>query len=207
MTDRRLAILLVVAILVIDQIIKILVKTNMTLGESIRVTNWFYINFVENEGMAYGMKFIYKPLLTIFRIVASIFIGFYIHKQVTIKARTRYIILLSVFLAGALGNAIDCMFYGLIFNGSSHYYASYLVPFGSGYGSFLTGKVVDMFYFPLIVTIWPSWVPVVGGKDFVFFSPVFNFADACISVSVVAMLLFCRRELATLTSSSNDEKK
>lgn len=101
--------------------------------------------------------------------------------------------------AGAIGNLIDCMFYGLIFNASSPYYVSYFVPFGHGYAPFLMGKVVDMFYFPLIVTTWPEWIPFVGGDEFVFFSPVFNFADSCVSVGVILILLFCRKELSQIS--------
>lgn len=194
MTDGRLAWLLVVAILVIDQLIKIEVKTTMTLGESIRVTDWFYINFIENNGMAYGMTFINKFLLSVLRIVAVSGIGWYIWRVVRRGARTRYVIFLAMVAAGAAGNIFDSMFYGLVFSASSPYYVSYVVPFGTGYADFLMGKVVDMFYFPIIQTTWPQWVPVVGGEDFIFFSPVFNFADACISVGVVCLLLFCRKD-------------
>lgn len=147
---------LIVLILIIDQIIKIEVKTGMCLYESIRVTDWFYINFIENNGMAYGMTFINKLVLSLFRVLAISALGYYICLQIRRKARFLYICLLSVVFAGALGNLIDCMFYGLIFNASSPYYVSYMVPFGQGYSSFLMGKVVDMFYFPLIVTTWPS---------------------------------------------------
>jgi signal peptidase II len=126
-------------------------------------------------------------------------LGYYLYGQVRKKARIGYIVCLSMVLAGATGNIFDSMFYGLIFNGSSEYYVSYFVPFGSGYAPFLMGKVVDMFYFPLIVTTWPEWVPSVGGTQFVFFSPVFNFADSAISVGVVALLLFYRREISEIT--------
>lgn len=195
MTDGRLAWIIVIAILAIDQIIKIEVKTSMCLGESIRLTDWFYINFIENKGMAYGMSFMPKMLLSILRLVAITVIGWYINLVVREKGRTLYIAFLSVIVAGAAGNVIDCMFYGLIFNASSPFYVSYFVPFGTGYADFLMGKVVDMFYFPLIVTTWPQWVPFFGGEEFIFFSPVFNFADACISVGVVLMLLFCRKDM------------
>lgn len=171
----------------------------MCLYESIRITDWFYINFIENNGMAYGMTFINKLVLSLFRVLAISALGYYICVQIRRKARLLYICLLSVVFAGALGNLIDCMFYGLIFNASSPYYVSYMVPFGQGYSSFLMGKVVDMFYFPLIVTTWPEWVPVFGGDEFIFFSPVFNFADACISVGVVSLILFCRNELSQIT--------
>ena len=195
MTDGRLAWIIVIAILAIDQIIKIEVKTSMCLGESIRLTDWFYINFIENKGMAYGMSFMPKILLSILRLVAITVIGWYIYLVVREKGRTLYIAFLSMIIAGAAGNVIDCMFYGLIFNASSPFYVSYFVPFGTGYADFLMGKVVDMFYFPLIVTTWPQWVPFFGGEEFIFFSPVFNFADACISVGVVLMLLFCRKDM------------
>ena len=195
MTDGRLAWIIVIAILAIDQIIKIEVKTSMCLGESIRLTDWFYINFIENKGMAYGMSLMPKMLLSILRLVAITVIGWYINLVVREKGRTIYIAFLSMIVAGAAGNVIDCMFYGLIFNASSPFYVSYFVPFGTGYADFLMGKVVDMFYFPLIVTTWPQWVPFFGGEEFIFFSPVFNFADACISVGVVLMLLFCRKDM------------
>ena len=193
------ACILIVLVLIIDQIIKIEVKTGMCLYESIRITDWFYTNFIENNGMAYGMTFINKLVLSLFRVLAISALGYYICVQIRRKARLLYICLLSVVFAGALGNLIDCMFYGLIFNASSPYYVSYMVPFGQGYSSFLMGKVVDMFYFPLIVTTWPEWVPVFGGDEFIFFSPVFNFADACISVGVVSLILFCRNELSQIT--------
>ena len=208
MTKKKtawLALLFIVVLLVIDQVIKIAVKTNMHLYESIWITDWFQIHFIENNGMAFGLSFINKYVLTIFRIVAVTLIAIYLHRQIQQGARTIYIVLLSLLLAGAAGNIIDCMFYGEIFTASSPFYVSYLVPFGQGYSGFLTGKVVDMFYFPLIVTTWPDWMPFWGGDEFIFFSPVFNFADACVSVSVVALFLFCRPDLATL-SVSNDEE-
>ena len=195
MTDGRMAWLLVVAIIVIDQIIKIEVKTTMTLGESIRITDWFYINFIENIGMAYGMTFVNKLLLSVTRLVAIAVIGWYIHRMVRRGARTRYVVFLSLIVAGAAGNVFDSMFYGLVFSASSPYYISYVVRFGTGYSSFLMGKVVDMFYFPIIQTQWPAWVPVLGGDPFIFFSPVFNFADACITVGVVCLFLFCRKDM------------
>lgn len=199
MTKGRLATLIIVAILLIDQAIKIWVKTSMTLHESIRVTDWFYITFIENMGMAFGMQLGSKIVLSLFRVVAIGVLGYYIWQQVKRNARTGYIVCLSLVLAGAAGNLIDCMFYGMMFNESSPYYLSYLVDFGTGYAPFLMGKVVDMFYFPLIETEWPTWIPFVGGQHFVFFSPVFNFADASISVSVVLLLLFYREEISKIT--------
>ncbi|MDE6354646.1 MAG: lipoprotein signal peptidase [Prevotella sp.] len=207
LTNGRMAILLVIAILLIDQVIKIWVKTNMTLHESVQITDWFKICFIENNGMAYGMEIGSKLLLSIFRIIMIGVLGYYLYLQVKKKARTGYIVCLSMVVAGAVGNMIDCMFYGLIFNASSDFYTSYFVPFGSGYAPFLMGKVVDMFYFPLIVTTWPQWMPFVGGEDFIFFSPIFNFADASISVGFVLLLLFFREELSTISLQGSKSGK
>ena len=200
-----LAALLVLAILIIDQVIKIWVKTHMTLHEQIEILSWFKIVFIENNGMAYGMEIGSKLVLSIFRIIAIAFLGYYIVLQVRKQARWGYLICLSMIIAGATGNIFDSMFYGLIFNSSSEFYQSYFVPFGTGYAPFLMGKVVDMFYFPIITTTWPTWVPFVGGQPYVFFSPIFNFADASISVGVVMLLLFFRKEISEL--SFNSEKK
>ena len=194
-----LAALIVVGILLVDQIIKIWVKTNMTLHEQIEILSWFKIVFIENNGMAYGMEIGSKLVLSLFRVVAISVLGYYIIGQVKRQARWGYLVCLSMIFAGAVGNLIDSMFYGLVFNASSEFYTSYFVPFGTGYASFLMGKVVDMFYFPLIVTTWPDWVPVVGGNPYVFFSPVFNFADASISVGVVLLLLFYRKEISEIS--------
>ena len=197
-----MAVAIVVAILLIDQIIKIEVKTNMTLGEAKRVTDWFYIEFIENNGMAYGMKFINKLVLSLFRLFAIGFIGYYLAKIIKKDvAPLGYIVLIAMVLAGAAGNLIDCLFYGLIFDASTPFTVSQFVPFGDGYSTFLHGKVVDRFYFPIIQTTWPEWVPYIGGSEYVFFSPVFNFADACISVGVVALLLFYRKQLEVLFSN------
>ncbi len=206
--QKGIVVFVIVALLLaIDQIIKIEVKTNMRLHESIQITNWFYITFIENNGMAYGMTLINKLVLSIFRICAIGVLIFYLYKQIVNNARMTYVILLALVTAGALGNLIDCMFYGLIFNASSPFYTSYFVNFGDGYAPFLMGKVVDMFYFPLIVTTWPDWMPVVGGDEFIFFSPVFNFADSCISVGMVLLLIFCRNELSTLSLHFGNKKQ
>ena len=206
-TKGRLATLIVIAILLIDQAIKIWVKTSMTLHESIRVTDWFYITFIENMGMAFGMQLGSKIVLSLFRVFAISALTYYIWLEVRRKSRTGYIVCLAMVLAGALGNLIDCLFYGMVFCESSPFYVSYFVPFGTGYAPFLMGKVVDMFYFPLIETEWPLWMPFVGGEHFVFFSPVFNFADASISVSVVLLLLFYRKEISRISLSSAAEHK
>ena len=193
--------LLVLAILVIDQALKIWVKTNMSLHESIEIASWFKISFIENNGMAFGMEIGSKIFLSIFRIVAVIGLIYYIWLQLIEKARSGYIVLLAMILAGAIGNLIDCMFYGLIFNVSTPYNVAEFVSFGDGYAPFLMGRVVDMFYFPLIESTWPQWMPIVGGQSFVFFSPIFNFADANVSVGIIALLLFYRKELSKISFS------
>lgn len=198
LTDGWLSVIIVAVILIIDQIIKITVKTNLCIGESIHITDWFYILFIENNGMAYGMTFFNKLVLSLFRIVAIGCIATYMVKLMKTKPRIGYLICLSMVLAGAAGNLLDSMFYGLVFESSTPYSVSGFVPFGQGYSSFLYGKVVDMFYFPLIVTTWPEWMPFFGGNEFIFFSPIFNFADACISVGFVLLLIFYRRELENI---------
>ena len=149
-----LAALIVVAILVIDQVIKIWVKTHMTLHEQIEIFSWFKIVFIENNGMAYGMEIGSKLVLSLFRVVAVSVLGYYIAQQVRKQARYGYLICLSMVMAGAAGNIFDSMFYGLIFNASSEFYTSYFVPFGTGYASFLMGKVVDMFVSVVLVLLF-----------------------------------------------------
>ena len=204
-TQRRqgmIAIILVAVLLIIDQIIKVEVKTGMRLHESIHITDWFQLSFIENNGMAYGMTFINKIVLSLFRICAVSLIGYYIFRLVRRGgSRTGYIVCLSLILAGAAGNIFDCLFYGLIFCASTPFDVASFVPFGEGYAPFLQGKVVDMFYFPIIDTTLPDWFPIWGGDHFIFFSPIFNFADACISVGVILLLLFYRKDLSTLSLS------
>lgn len=166
----------------------------MHLGESRKVFDWFYISFVENNGMAYGMTFINKWVLSSFRIVACGVILYYIYKVIRHNQRWQYVVCLCMILAGAAGNIFDCLLYGQIFTVSTPYNISELVEFGCGYAPMLQGRVVDMFYFPLFT--WPESLPLIGGN--VFFSPVFNFADSCISVGVVLILLFFRKEMEVL---------
>lgn len=191
-TKRRSVVILSLLLLaiVIDQIIKIVVKTNMQLGESIPVFgDWFKILFVENDGMAFGWELLNKIFLTSFRIVAVAFLGYFLYKLLkNRKYPFGFVLCVAMILAGALGNIIDCLFYGEIFT-SSYGRVAEFVSWGEGYGTFMQGKVVDMFYLPLFT--WPEWIPFVGGG--IFFAPVFNFADACISCSVVALLLFYRK--------------
>ncbi len=186
----------VILLLLVDQAIKFAVKLNMTLGESIPVLgDWFKICFVENNGMAFGMQFggdFGKILLTLFRIILIGLIIYYINKVLLKKSDTPTGVLVgvSLVLVGAIGNVIDCIFYGQLFSASSYGMLAEFLPSGGGYAPLMMGKVVDMFYFPLIESTFPDWLPIWGGKDFIFFRPVFNFADSCISVGVIYMLLF-----------------
>ena len=191
-----LSVIIILAIIVIDQLIKIHVKTTMTLGEQIKITDWFYICFIENNGMAWGMTFVNKLFLSLLRLVAVFVISWYVYLVIKQRGRTLYVIFLSMIVAGAAGNIFDSMFYGLCFTPSTPWSISETVPMGQGYASFLMGKVVDMFYFPIIHTNWPDWMPIVGGESFTFFSPVFNFADASITTGVICLLIFCSKDLA-----------
>ena len=191
LTKGQLSLVIIILVLVIDQIIKILVKTNMLWHESKHITDWFYLFFTENNGMAFGMEIFGKLFLTSFRIIAVGFITWYLIKIIKKgEAKTGFIVCLSLILAGAAGNIIDSVFYGLIFSESTVASAAQFVPIGEGYGSLFYGKVVDMFYFPIIDTHWPTWLPTIGGEHFIFFSPIFNFADAAISCGIIALLLF-----------------
>jgi signal peptidase II len=191
-----LSIILFMTVLVIDQIIKVNVKTGMHLGERIEITSWFSLLFVENNGMAFGMlgdKLFgveVKLFLTLFRVVAVCLIGWFIYSEIKRRRPTGYIVCLTLIAAGAAGNIIDSLFYGLIFNNPPFPQVAEFQPWGYGYGEFLYGKVVDMFYFPLIEWDMPTWMPIYSGQHCVFFSPIFNFADAAISCGIVALLLF-----------------
>ena len=187
--------LFVIVLLIIDQVIKILVKTNMTLGQSIPVFgSWFKIHFIENVGMAFGMSFgggIGKFLLTFFRIILGIAIIIYIRKLLK-KPDTPTGVLygLAAIMCGAFGNIIDSLFYGLIFSESTFTQVATLFPPEGGYAGMFFGKVVDMFYFPIIDTTFPDWMPLVGGRPFRFFDAIFNFADSCITVGAIYLILF-----------------
>ena len=185
-----LSVAILLLAIVADQVIKFAVKLSMFKHESIRVFDWFYIYFTENKGMAFGMELFDKLFLTSFRIVAVVFITYYLFKIVrNMKFPTGYIVCVASVLAGALGNLIDSIFYGEIFTDSNGRVAK-LVEWGSGYGKMFYGQVVDMFYFPLFSFDWPQWMPIVGGEHFIFFSPIFNFADACVSCGMIAIILF-----------------
>jgi signal peptidase II len=179
-----------------DQALKIWVKTHMMLGEEFNVLgDWFIIHFIENNGMAFGMELagkFGKIILSVFRIIAVVGIGYYLSQLTKKGASYGLIFSISLVLAGAIGNIIDSAFYGMIFSDSYPQVAS-LFPAEGGYSSFLHGKVVDMFYFPLVEGNFPSWIPKLGGEHFVFFRPVFNIADSAISVGIISILIFHRR--------------
>ena len=198
LTKGQLSALIVFAVLIIDQIIKIWVKTNMYWHESIKITDWFYIYFTENNGMAFVMEIINKFFLTGFRIIAAIAITWLLIQYVKKNYKTGFLVCVSLILAGAIGNIIDCVFYGEIFSESTHSLIAQFVPIGEGYSDWFYGKVVDMFYFPLIETNWPEWMPFVGGEHFIFFSPIFNFADAAISCGIIALILFYGKYLGNI---------
>ena len=190
LTQGRLAVAIVVMVLAIDQLIKIAVKTNMFLYERIHIADWFYIYFTENNGMAFGMEIFAKLFLTLFRIVAVILISGYLYRIVhqSHRYQTGYIVCLSFILAGAIGNIIDCVFYGCIFTDPYPPMVATMVPWGEGYGTLFHGLVVDMIHLPLFDFYWPDWMPWIGGDHFTFFDPVFNLADAAISVGIIVLI-------------------
>lgn len=186
---------LAIGIIAVDQVIKVAVKTGMYLHQSIRVTDWFQILFTENEGMAFGMEVLPKWFLTSFRIVLSVVLIWYIFKSIRKNVSWGYLICLTLITAGAAGNIFDCLFYGMIFNNPPAPMVAEFVPWGTGYGQLMLGRVVDMFYFPLVEWDWPGWMPLMGGEHFIFFSPIFNFADASISCGVIALLLLYNQRM------------
>jgi len=186
------AVLLILLVLLIDQSLKFWIKTHYSLGHSTEIFHWFRILFTENNGMAFGMEFggqTGKLILSIFRIVAIFGIGWYLAHLIRTKVHSGFVLCIALILAGAIGNLIDSAFYGIFFTGSEYQIAQFL-PSGGGYASFLHGRVVDMLYFPIIQGHFPSWFPIWGSDQFIFFRPVFNIADSSITIGVVIILLF-----------------
>lgn len=192
--------LFILLILLIDQAIKFYIKLNFFIGEEHAIIgNWARLHFIENEGMAWGLKFggdWGKVALTLFRLAAVVWGTFLIKGFIEKKYHNGFIICVALIYAGAVGNLIDSMFYGLIFEASVPYttMVAHLFPEGGGYATFLHGRVVDMFYFPIIRDAhFPTWFPIWGGEEFEFFRPVFNFADMAISTGVIALFVFQNR--------------
>ena len=201
MTKGLWALLIIIVVLVADQVLKIWVKTHFYLGEDLHITDWFQLLFVENNGMAFGIELGSKLFLTFFRIVLVCLLVWYILRLIR-KASVPcgYMACLALITAGAFGNIIDCVCYGEIFTNPYPPTVARLVPWGEGYGGVFHGLVVDMLYFPLFTFTWPSWMPWFGGHEFSFFDPVFNIADAAITVGMIAIVLFYTRYIG-------DEKK
>ena len=203
------AALIILSVLILDQLLKFWIKTTFYMGENHAILgHWFYLHFTENEGMAFGMKLggnYGKLLLSLFRIVAVVIIGYWLCRVIKKGASTPLIVCISLILAGALGNIIDSVFYGLIFNESTFMQVAVLFPKGGGYGSVLHGKVVDMLYFPIIDSHYPAWIPFVGGDELVFFQPIFNLADSAITTGVLILILFQKRVFAPLTKPASEE--
>ncbi len=211
MSKLKKALLIVFLILLVDQLLKIWIKTHMYLGEEFSVFgNWFLIHFVENNGMAFGFEFAGeygKMFLSVFRIIAVTAIGWYLLKLVKKEnVPMGFVVCVSLILAGAIGNIIDSAFYGIIFNDSYGQVAT-LFPEEGGYSSFLHGKVVDMLYFPLISGRYPQWLPFFGGKEFLFFRPVFNIADSSITIGIFSIILFYWKLFSKLEQKEKKQLK
>lgn len=206
MSKARLSLLIFLLVIILDQLLKIWVKTHMYLGESISILPWFELLFVQNNGMAFGIELGSKIFLTLFRIIVAGAVVWYIWR---IRHRRDlpggYVACFALIAAGAAGNIIDCMLYGLIFNDPLPPEVATLLPAGGGYAPFLMGKVVDMLYFPLFSFYWPDWVPVVGGEHFLFFQPVFNLADAAISVGLLVLVIFYGKVFSRADASPTAE--
>ena len=197
-SNGKLSALIIALVIVIDQALKIWVKTHFYYGEEVQITSWFRLLFIENNGMAFGMELGSKLMLTLFRIVAA---GAFIYYLWRMRRNTSvprgYIACIALITAGALGNVIDCIAYGMIFNSPMPPQVAQLFPPDGGYATLFNGRVVDMLYFPLCEWNWPTWLPWIGGEHFVFFQPIFNIADASLSVSVFVLIVFYARHLAT----------
>ncbi len=208
--NAKIALAVLFGVLIADQCLKIYIKTHFMLGEEVHVFgDWFKLHFVENNGMAFGMEIgggsdIGKLFLSIFRIVAVGVISWYLYRLCKTEGRTGLVVCVALVLAGASGNIIDSVFYGALFSSSWGQIAEFL-PASGGYAPWLQGRVVDMLYFPILEGRYPDWFPLCGGESFIFFRPVFNIADAAISVGIIALILFQRNELSNDLSNNNSQ--
>lgn len=203
LTKGYLATIVIVGVILIDQILKIWVKTNFYIGEELPIFDWFKLYFIENNGMAFGMEMGSKLFLSLFRIVAVSLLIYYLIKITgRPNAKVGYVVCFSLITAGAAGNIIDSVFYGLIFNNPLPPETAVLFPDGGGYASIFHGRVVDMLYFPLFSFYWPEWMPYIGGDYFLFFQPIFNFADASITVGILTLIIFYSNSFVSLSNKT-----
>ena len=206
LSNGWLATIIIVVAIILDQVTKIWVKTHFYYGEQVDVTSWFKIFFIENNGMAFGMELCSKTILTWLRIIFS---ALFIYYLIKIRRRTNlpkgFVACIAFMTAGAIGNVIDCIAYGQLFNDPMAPQVAQFLPSEGGYASIFNGKVVDMLYFPLCEWDWPQWMPGVGGEHYLFFQPVFNIADACLTTSIIVLLLFYNKFLAGDKKSDKDD--
>ena len=200
----RILLAIMIVLIVLDQWIKIYIKTHFYLGEDVEIFSWFHLHFVQNNGMAFGLELTSKYILTFARIILVGFLGWYLWRICRVaRIAAGYCLCIALVCAGALGNIIDCVLYGEIFTNPYPPVVAQFTALGHGYGTWFQGLVVDMFYFPLFSFTWPQWLPVIGGKIFSFFDPVFNLADAAITTGMIAIILFYRNYIGPIKDYEN----